>query len=69
MNYLASVGLAYRKALDAVEAGESYDSKELSEELFAIANRGYIPGFLAGNTNANAQFYERNGTFGTKIYL
>lgn len=69
VNYLASVGLAYRKALDAVEAGESYDSKELSEELFAIANRGYIPGFLAGNTNANAQFYERNGTFGTKIYL
>ncbi|MCD5385318.1 U32 family peptidase C-terminal domain-containing protein [Candidatus Gracilibacteria bacterium] len=69
VNYLASVGLAYREAIDKVEAGEKYDSLKLSEELFGIANRGYIPGFLAGNTNANAQFYERNGSFGTKSFL
>lgn len=69
VNYLAGVGLAYRKALDAVEAGQDYDSKELAEEIFSIANRGYIPGFLAGNPNANAQFYERNGSFGTKAFL
>ncbi|MFA5916651.1 MAG: U32 family peptidase C-terminal domain-containing protein [Candidatus Gracilibacteria bacterium] len=68
INYLASVGLAYRKALDAIETGVNYDSKELAEELFSIANRGYIPGFLAGNPNHNAQFYEQNGGFQTKIF-
>ncbi|MEA3387624.1 MAG: hypothetical protein U9Q66_04575 [Patescibacteria group bacterium] len=24
---------------------------------------------MAGNTNANAQFYERNGSYGTKSFL
>lgn len=69
VNYIASVALAYREALDAIERGEKYDSVKLSEELFWIANRWYIPWFLAGNTNANAQFYERNGSFGTKSFL
>ena len=41
----------------------------LAEELFSVANRGYIPGFLAGNPNANAQFYERNGGFQTKLFV
>ncbi|MCP4522604.1 MAG: U32 family peptidase [Candidatus Gracilibacteria bacterium] len=68
INYLASVGLAYRAAVDALEKGESYDSEKLSEELFGISNRGYIPGFLAGNLNDNAQFYERNGGFNTKVF-
>ncbi|MDR1987542.1 MAG: U32 family peptidase [Candidatus Peribacteria bacterium] len=39
--------MAYRKALDAVEAEQNYDVQVLAEELFSIANRGYIPGFLA----------------------
>lgn len=69
VNYVASVWMAYRKALDAIEAGIDYDSKELAEELFSIANRGYIPGFLAWNPWANAQFYERNGSYGTKAFL
>ncbi len=69
VNYIASVWLAYREAINAVEKGEKYDSEKLSWELFGIANRGYIPGFLAGNPNANAQFYERNGSFGTKSFL
>lgn len=69
VNYLASVGIAYREAIDAVEKWEEYDSEKLSEELFGIANRWYIPGFLAWNPNANAQFYERNGTYGTKSFL
>ena len=69
VNYLASVGLAYREALDAVERWEKYDSYKLSEELFWIANRWYIPGFLAGNPNSNAQFYERNWSFWTKAFL
>ena len=69
VNYIASVGLAYKEALEKVEAWEEYDSVKLSEELFSIANRWYIPGFLAWNPNANAQFYERNGWFQTKIFL
>jgi len=69
VNYIASVWLAYREAINAVEKWEKYDSIKLSEELFWIANRWYIPGFLAWNTNANAQFYERNGSFGTKSFL
>lgn len=69
VNYIASVGLAYREALDAVEKGEKYDVQKLADELFSIANRGYIPGFLAGNPGANAQFYERNGGFQTKVFL
>ncbi len=69
VNYLASVWLAYREALSALEKWEEYDSKALSEELFGIANRGYIPWFLAGNPDSNAQFYERNGSFGTKVFL
>ncbi|MBF0913689.1 U32 family peptidase C-terminal domain-containing protein [Candidatus Gracilibacteria bacterium] len=69
VNYIASVGLTYRKAIDAVEKGEDYDAEKLAEELFAISNRGYIPGFLVGNPSSNAQFYERNGSFGTKAFL
>jgi len=69
VNYIASVWLAYREALDAVEKGEKYDSEKLSAELFWIANRWYIPGFLAWNPNANAQFYERNWSYGTKAFL
>jgi len=69
VNYIASVWLAYRKALDCIEKWEKYDSKELAEELFSIANRWYIPGFLAWNTNANAQFYERNWSYWTKAFL
>ncbi len=69
VNYIASVWLAYKEALRKVEMWESYDSEKLSWELFSIANRWYIPGFLAWNTWANAQFYERNGSYWTKVFL
>jgi len=69
VNYIASVWLAYKEALRKVEEWESYDTEKLSWELFSIANRWYIPGFLAWNTGANAQFYERNGSYWTKVFL
>ena len=47
VNYLAGVGRAYRPALDAVEKNMEYDAMKLSEEVFAISNRGYTPGFLS----------------------
>lgn len=68
VNYLASVWKAYKEAIDSVEIGEKYDSQRLANELFSVANRWYIPGFLAWNPNHNAQFYERNWTFWTKAF-
>lgn len=68
VNYLASTWIAYSKAIRAIEKWNNYDSKALSEELFSIANRGYIPWFLAWNPWNNAQFYEKNWTFWTKIF-
>lgn len=69
VNYIASVWLAYREAIDAIEKWEKYDVEKLARELFSIANRWYIPGFLAWNPWVNAQFYERNGWFQTKTFL
>ena len=60
VNYLAGVGRAYRPALDAVEAGQTYDAMTLSEEVFAISNRGYTPGFLVGNPGEKAIYFEKN---------
>ncbi|PID83717.1 U32 family peptidase [Candidatus Gracilibacteria bacterium] len=59
-NYIAGVGRAYRPALDAVEKGEEYDMETLSEEVFAISNRGYTPGFLVGNPGEKAIYFEKN---------
>ena len=60
VNYLAWVGRAYRPALDAVESGEKYNDEELAEEVFAISNRGYTPGFLVGNPGEKAIYFEKN---------
>lgn len=60
VNYLAGVGRAYRPALDAVEQGITYDTMELSKEVFAISNRGYTPGFLVGNPGEKAIYFEKN---------
>jgi len=68
INYVATVAKAYRKALDCIAEWKEVPTKELAEELFSISNRGYIPGFLAWNPGANAQFYERNWGFQTKLY-
>lgn len=60
VNYLAWVGRAYRPALDAVEKNMEYDAMKLSEEVFAISNRGYTPGFLVGNPGEKAIYFEKN---------
>ncbi|MDD2516224.1 MAG: U32 family peptidase, partial [Candidatus Gracilibacteria bacterium] len=60
INYLAGVGRAYRTALDAVEKGEDYNTEELIQELFAISNRGYTPGFLVGDLGQNSIYYSKN---------
>lgn len=60
VNYLAGVGRAYRPALDAVEKNETYEIAELSDEVFAISNRGYTPWFLVGNPGEKAIYFEKN---------
>ena len=60
VNYLAGVGRAYRPALDAVEKRETYDIAGLSDEVFAISNRWYTPGFLVGNPWEKAIYFEKN---------
>lgn len=60
VNYLAGVGRAYRPALDAVEKNMEYDAMKLSQEVFAISNRGYTPWFLVGNPGEKAIYFEKN---------
>lgn len=60
VNYLAWVWRAYRAAIDAVEKWEEYDAKALSEELFAISNRWYIPWFITWDLLGNTIYYEKN---------
>jgi putative protease len=54
--YVSTVTSAYRKAIDDLALGVPFDEK-LEEELFAVANRGYITGFLEKNPG---QFGENN---------
>lgn len=38
----------------------TYDIAGLSDEVFAISNRGYTPGFLVGNPGEKAIYFEKN---------
>ncbi|EKE29767.1 MAG: Protease [uncultured bacterium (gcode 4)] len=60
INYLAGVWRGYRKAITAVENWEKYDAVELSKELFAISNRGYIPGFVVWDLWDKSIYFEKN---------
>lgn len=60
INYIAWVGRAYRKAIDAVEKWEKYNTEELLKELFAISNRWYIPGFITWDLWEKSIYYEKN---------
>ena len=46
--YVSTVTRSYRKAIDNLALGLPFDDK-LEEEIFAVANRGYITGFLEKN--------------------
>jgi putative protease len=46
--YVSTVTRSYRKAIDNIENGLPFDIN-LEKELFAVANRGYITGFLEKN--------------------
>jgi putative protease len=55
--YLSQIGRAYRKAIDTIKAGESFDS-EVFMDIQATATRGFIPGFLTRIPEETRQNYE-----------
>lgn len=65
--YLATVGRAYRQALDDIFSGKEFNPK-LWEELQATANRGFFPGFLHGKPREGDIQYEANKSFSEKEF-
>jgi len=57
--YLSIITRAYRKAIDRLGSGEKL-SDEIIDEVYAIANRGYITGFLEGHPQHRAQNYDQS---------
>ncbi len=62
--YVSVVTRAYRMALSALLRGEAV-SEEVIGETLAVANRGYITGFLERNPGSNGENYE-SGTTGNR---
>ncbi|MEA3287007.1 MAG: tRNA 5-hydroxyuridine modification protein YegQ [Candidatus Marinimicrobia bacterium] len=54
--YAAMVARSYRKAIDDMQTGKPFDSKNL-EDLIGIAHRGYISGFYTKNPQEYGQNY------------
>lgn len=52
VSYVYRVISSYRKAIDAIEKGDSYPAASLQRQMEASFNRGYGPGFLNGTTSS-----------------
>lgn len=65
--YLCSVVRAYRQALDDLAAGREFNEK-LWDELHAIANRGYFPGFANGRPQSGDIQYEANRSISSHTF-
>lgn len=61
--YVASICKIYRRALDDLKAGRSFDAS-LMDEAYKVASRGYTPGFLFGDLGKNSMRYEKSGPIG-----
>ena len=57
--YLSITTRAYRNALDLLKSGKPL-TQDIIDEVYTIANRGYITGFLEGNPQHRAQNYEQS---------
>ncbi len=55
--YVSVITRAYRQALDLIARGETVP-EFLTKEVFAVANRGYVTGFLERNPLDKGQNYE-----------
>lgn len=61
MYYAANVAKTYRKALDAMQNGQSYDAEALLTELKKVGNRGYTTGFALGEIAEDEYRYHATG--------
>lgn len=61
MYYAANVAKTYRKALDAMQNGQSYDAEVLLTELKKVGNRGYTTGFALGEISEDEYRYHATG--------
>jgi putative protease len=52
--YLSVITRAYRKAIDDLYTGKNFD-ETLRDEVYSVANRGYITGFLERNPLSNGE--------------
>ncbi len=57
--YLSVITRAYRNALDKILAGEKI-TQEIEEEVWAVANREYITGFLEKNPKEQGENFEES---------
>jgi len=55
--YVSTITRAYRQALDML-AEQKQITTDLSKEVYAVANRGYVTGFLDKNPKEKGQNYE-----------
>lgn len=68
--YAAITAKAYRKAIDTyIQTGKPANTKKLLEELQTAGNRGFMPGFFAGDLKEHAQRYESNKVLQTHIFV
>ncbi|MFW5977109.1 MAG: U32 family peptidase C-terminal domain-containing protein [Candidatus Nanoarchaeia archaeon] len=68
--YAAITAKAYREAIDTyVQTGKPADTKKLLEELQTAGNRGFMPGFFAGDLREKSQRYESNKVLQTHIFV
>ena len=57
--YLSVITRAYRKAIDDLYTGKTFDDS-LNEEVYSVANRDYITGFLERNPLSNGENYSNS---------
>ena len=57
--YLSVITRAYRKAIDDLYTGNTFD-ESLNDEVYSVANRDYITGFLERNPLSNGENYSNS---------
>jgi len=64
--YLSIITRAYRKAIDDLFCGKTFD-ENLEREMFTVANRGYITGFLEKNPRQYGENFD-SAKSGNQLY-
>ena len=59
--YVSMITRAYRCAIDDMMAGKPFDP-EVTRDIFATSNRGFIGGFLHGNPGKDGQGYDTSNS-------